>query len=259
MLRIRPVIITVALLAQGACGGLSPLGLSLCELRPDAPECLADADSDLPSDTDAQDDPPPLTFDTALGEPDDTEDPFDPVIAHWTFTTCPDGWDLNWPWECGEPTHGSGPLGATEGSNVLATRLAANYPSNMSWTSAYAASPPITVPSQGATLSFDAWWHFEGLFWGSYVDGWHVAVFPVGELGTVLQTSVPYDTDSLANLHAWSGDASASGWQPITADLSPWANQAIHIRFAMRSDGGIERAGAYVDNVRITAHAPPSR
>ena len=68
--------------------------------------------------------------------------------------------------------------------------------------------------------------------------------------------SVPYDTFAFRGVWTWGGDASGLGWQPVRADLTPYAGQRVRIAFEQATDWAAEEDGAFVDAVRI-AHLPP--
>lgn len=168
------------------------------------------------------------------------------------FETCPGGWTLQSPWECGTPL--SGPLTAPEGFGVLATRLAGDYPRGEDWFNGTATSPAFTVPATGATLSFQAWWRFEFVGSGAWADGWLVAVIPTATpgSGTILTTDIPH-TANLGwprALPAWS--RAQTSWVTMTADLSPWAGQEVQLVFDMFSEStSWPEPGAYIDNIRV--------
>lgn len=134
----------------------------------------------------------------------------------------------NDPWAWGVPT--SGPNGAHSGSNVYATNLGGNYASS---TNAYLAMPPISLAGASqAQLSFWQWYDLESGY--DWADVWVVD-------GAGNQTPVLHQTGS------------SNGWNKRTVDLSPWAGQAILVLFNLVSDGSINRAGWYLDDISILA------
>ncbi len=60
----------------------------------------------------------------------------------------------------------------------------------------------------------------------------------------------------------WGYDSYSPGvtWMPAFVDLTPYAGQSVKIRFRLSADGGEERDGFYVDDIRVlgyTTTAPP--
>ena len=164
-------------------------------------------------------------------------------IGSWDFSSCPDGWVLAGEWQCGAPT--TGPATALSGG-VLATNLTGNYAHNQAWAASHATSPPLWLPAGNIAVELEAWWDFE-----TCCDGWHLAVIDAAGEVTPLEASIPYDRPDLAGQPAW--NAPTGGWVSLSADLSPWQGEEVRLRLAMRSDGSVNRAGVYVDHLRISA------
>lgn len=241
------------MLALGACSSITGPLTPLCT-GDDCDDTAVDArdDTSPPVDTFSADDV--LPQDTSPWSTDDTDaaNP-SPAIYEADFDDCDHGWTLATPWECGAPIpytppsstqSYNGPLSAFSGTGVLATRLAADYPSSRSASSAHATSPAIAIPADGATLSFRLWYRMEA--WStSAPDGFRLLISAEGGPWSILTASHPYDRGSGSSA-AWSGEH--IGWDEVTADLSPWSGQSIQLRFAMFSDSSLEYAGAYIDD-----------
>ncbi|MBX5476836.1 MAG: S8 family serine peptidase [Clostridia bacterium] len=138
----------------------------------------------------------------------------------------------NDPWEWGAPT--SGPGRAFSGSNVWATNLSGNYPNNVD---ASLVSPVIDLAGySSATLQFAHWYSLERNYDSGYVE-----VKPVGANQWTM----------LAQYTAPASGGQPVGWEQPIFDLSAYAGQAIQIRFRMHSDGSVNYAGWYIDDVRV--------
>ena len=163
-------------------------------------------------------------------------------------TSCPAGWTLSTPWECGAPT--SGPSAAFSGSNVIATNLAGDYANNLAWSSSTATSPTISLAGMlTPSLRFKVWYNTEG---GSF-DGWNVKISTDnGSTFALVTTVTPSYGLTIAAQQSWGGDQSAGGWQTYTADLSAYAGQDIVLQFGFRTDGSVTGPGVYIDDVGIS-------
>ena len=145
------------------------------------------------------------------------------------------------PWELGTPT--SGPGAAHEGSNVMATVLAGNYPEWYEPADAYSArllSPAFTVPAAGENPRLRVWQ------WYSFNAG--------PDYGEVQIKVGAGDWQTLAH---YEGNG-AGVWSRPSFDLSAYAGESVRIGFlihavdATNGSGGAETApGWYLDEVEL--------
>lgn len=145
-----------------------------------------------------------------------------------------DGWThggTNDVWQWGTPT--SGPGEAHSGTHLWATNLSGNYPNGAD---AWLMTPVIDLTGMtSAALRFAHWYDLERNY-----DYGHVEVKPVGG-GTWTELARYTDIDF----------GTPSGWQSPILDLTPYAGQAIQIRFRLTSDSSVNYAGWYVDDVIV--------
>ncbi len=155
-------------------------------------------------------------------------------------------------WEWGAPT--SGPGGANSGSNLWATILDGSYPGSSDGTLDV---PVITLAASKpyAMLSFYHWYYFEGNY--THYDAGNVKLSTDGGATWSVITPVGgYDgTASTANAGIPGEPCFAGGdnqfWQQELFDLSPYTGSEVMIRFHMGSDGSVNYAGWYVDDVMV--------
>jgi bacillopeptidase F (M6 metalloprotease family)/subtilisin family serine protease len=134
----------------------------------------------------------------------------------------------NDPWQWGVPT--SGPNGAHSGSNVYATNLSGTYPNGAN---AYLATPPISLAGvTQAQLSFWQWHDLESNY--DWADVWVID-------GAGAQTRLLHQTGT------------SGGWNKRTINLTPWAGQSILVLFNLVTDGSVNRAGWYIDDISLMA------
>jgi hypothetical protein len=162
------------------------------------------------------------------------------------FETCPDGWTLAGDWQCGTPTNMS-PVTPYDGQGVLATQLDGVYHDNQTYPLCYADSPPIDLTkATNPQLSFWAW------EWTYNDDGCNLKISTDG--GTTFQSvtavSPPYGATVFGQM-AWGGNFSAQGWQPYSADLTPWIGNSVILRYDFASDLTNVAPGFYVDDIVI--------
>ncbi|MFO0755565.1 MAG: hypothetical protein U0359_03690 [Byssovorax sp.] len=164
------------------------------------------------------------------------------------FESCPNGWTLSGDWQCGVPMN-VGPAAAHTGMNVIGTQIAGNYNTNQSFDGASATSPPINLSQASKPqISFWAWDHTEG---GSF-DGWKLrASINGGQSFTDVASVTPAYSLMILGKPAWGGDHEAAGWQPYTADLSPYIGHSVLLRFSFRSDGAGVFPGVYIDDIVV--------
>jgi bacillopeptidase F len=131
-------------------------------------------------------------------------------------------------WQLGTPT--SGPGHAYSGSNLWATNLAGSYSSSAN---AWLMSPPVNLTGvTNATLQFAHWYEFETNYDKGYVE---------------ITTNGGSTWTQLGN--AYTGSSGA--FVLPTFDLTPYAGQTVNLRFRMTSDSSINKAGWYIDDVKI--------
>lgn len=152
-------------------------------------------------------------------------------------------------WQWGTPT--SGPGGAHSGSKCWGTNLYSDYPDDAN---AWLDSEPIVLPTGDSTiLSFWHWYEME-----DYYDGGNVKISTSGGgsweiLGSYLD---PYPEDSASSGNegipgepCFTG--SSGGWKEVTFDLGDYAGEEIILRWHFGSDGSINYAGWFIDDVVI--------
>ena len=146
------------------------------------------------------------------------------------FEQNPTGWrsyGTNNSWEWGAPT--SGPGAAASGEKVYATNLAGNYANsaNMSLQ-----MPPIDLPEGNSFLQFKHWYNLERNY-----DFGHVFLSTDGSTWTQVARY-----NDLSN-----------AWVDGEVDLSEYAGQRVYIAFNVTTDGSVQRAGWYLDDVKLSA------
>jgi bacillopeptidase F (M6 metalloprotease family)/subtilisin family serine protease len=130
------------------------------------------------------------------------------------------------PWQWGAPT--SGPMAAHSGQNLYATNLAGNYAAN---TNAYLATPPIYLAdTTTAILQWYEWYDLENNY--DWADVW------------VLDAAG-------GQTLALSRTGTSNGWKARTLDLTPWAGQSILVLFNLDTDGSVQKAGWYLDDIAL--------
>lgn len=143
--------------------------------------------------------------------------------------TEPSGWfhdgDRD-PWEWGTPT--SGPGSAHSGSKLWATKLAGNYPDGAN---ALLALPPLDLT--GTTHPAIEFWH-----WYDLESGWDW-----GDLWVIDQAGDAYLIDSYTG--------ASGGWRKVTVDLSTFAGQRVIFLFNIATDGSVNKAGWYIDDISL--------
>ncbi len=146
-------------------------------------------------------------------------------------------------WARGEPT--TGPPGAYSGNLVWATNPTGNYfPSSRE----YLSLPPLDLTgATNPTLSFRLWI----TTWGGR-DGLSVEVKAPGFGWSPVAPETPaYDgTDAIQNA-AWEEQRYRGDYKLAMVSLAQWAGQQIQVRFAFRTTGSLEAAGAYIDDIGL--------
>ncbi len=129
------------------------------------------------------------------------------------------------PWQIGAPT--SGPGTVPSGRNVAATNLSGPYLPN---TNAYLLMPPIDLSGGPAAVTFKQWYDLEYGF-----DRGEVYASTDGSTWTPLQMY----TGSIAD------------WQNVAVNLNPFAGQRTWLLFNLWTDGSVQQAGWYLDDVQV--------
>lgn len=123
---------------------------------------------------------------------------------------------------------------------------------------------PVPLTSyQHAVLRYQVWWDIE--------PTWDFATVEVSTNGG--STWIPQRTgmtrqgsgrsggEQPANVYGYDSYSPGSSWTEEMVDLTPYAGQSVRVRFRLASDGGVERDGIRVDDVRIdgyTGAVPPA-
>jgi hypothetical protein len=199
----------------------------------------------------------PVSVTVRVAEPtlpsnyDDRTFTFDVVYdAYYTSFegACPAGWTLTGDWQCGVPT-AVGPATAYDGTQCIATQIAANYSHLQTYAGATATSPDIDLSaSPFPTLTFRMWIDTEG---GTH-DGVNLKVSTDGGATfSVVNSVTPAYPLTVAGEPAWGGHQSGLGWQLMQADLSAYVGETIRLRFAFRSDSSSAFPGAYIDDIFV--------
>lgn len=146
------------------------------------------------------------------------------------FESTPAGWQSygdNNTWEWGVPT--SGPGSAFSGDKVYATNLDGTYDSN---SDATLMMPPVQVSDEGSYLQFKHWFELEN----NYDNA---------------QVFISTDQEHWQTLAAYTG--TSDGWQDGEIDLLKYAGQRVFIAFHLQSDVSVQKAGWYLDDVKLSA------
>lgn len=129
-------------------------------------------------------------------------------------------------WEWGKPT--SGPGAAASGEKVYSTNLDGTYESK---TNMSLQMPPIDLPEGASFLQFKHWFDLEKNY-----DYGHVFV----------------STDGTNWTQAARFNETSTGWVNGEVDLSQYAGQRVYIAFNVTSDGSVQKAGWFIDDVKLT-------
>jgi bacillopeptidase F len=146
------------------------------------------------------------------------------------FEANPTGWTSygtknSWQW--GVPT--SGPNSAASGEKVYATNLAGNYDNSANMT---LVMPPIDLPAGDAFLQFENWYDLETNY----------------DYGTVFVSTDQQNWTQLLRVNG-----KTTSWTNQELNLSNYSGQRIYIGFNVTSDGSVQKAGWYLDDVKLSA------
>ncbi len=156
-------------------------------------------------------------------------------------------------WQWGVPT--SGPGAAYSGTKLWATNLAGNYSNNSNSTLTL---PVLNGLASGAKLEFWHWHYFEGTT--TLYDGGNVKVSTNGGGSWTVITPVGgYTGTAYASTPGVGGQPifgrQSEGWARKEFDLSAYAGQNVILRLHFGSDGSLNYAGWYVDDIKVYAPA----
>lgn len=132
-------------------------------------------------------------------------------------------------WAWGTPV--SGPGSAYSGDKVYATNLTDSYEP---LANSYLLAPPIdlTDSPEGAILSFKHWYDLEEEF----------------DVGTLYMATL--DTDyAFVPVAEYTG--TSNGWETQYLDLRDYAGQQVYLQFGLTSDGVVQKAGWYLDDLSL--------
>ncbi len=155
-------------------------------------------------------------------------------------------------WSCGTPSYADGPSSTPSGNKCWGTNLNGEYPANMN---ANLTIGGISLANADyGTLSFKHWYDFE-----NHYDGGAVKISTDGSTWHDLVPNGGYPSDSMGSsfedaVGTTSGYTGTSGdWLDATFDLTPYLGGYVRIRFQAVSDGSIQHAGWYIDDVFVFA------
>ncbi|HWI60459.1 MAG TPA: PKD domain-containing protein, partial [Symbiobacteriaceae bacterium] len=148
----------------------------------------------------------------------------------WTHSGAGDSWQR------GTPT--AGPATVPSGTHVWGTNLAGNYADGAN---ASLVSPPLNLAGlASATLRFAHWYSVE-------------RNYDFGRVEVSADSGASWT--QLAAYTAPGGGGAPVGWENVTLDLSAYAGQTVQVRFRLESDGSVNYAGWYVDDVMVAGSA----
>lgn len=160
------------------------------------------------------------------------------------FETSAHGWIMTGSWQWGVPTDvGPSPY---EGEGVVATNLSGEYPNNAN---DWLITPPIDLRDtslETASLRFYEWYDMEN----NYDKGYVLITNDFGENWTEVRPAIT---------------GSGTQWREAIVNLEDYigSENPVHVAFRFTSDFSVQRAGWYIDNVRLVskdndAPQPPS-
>ena len=157
----------------------------------------------------------------------------------------PAGWSISGTvWQVGVPAYSGGPASCPSAPNCAGTNLTGQYSSSMAWDAHCITTSDISLAGlASATLSFMSWWETEVSF-----DGGRVQVYANGQWGNPATVTPPYNK-TFGSQNCWAFNDKA--WNEHTVDLTPYAGQTIRLRFCFYSDGSVNYAGWYIDDLMI--------
>lgn len=166
------------------------------------------------------------------------------------FETDP-GWTAegDWAWGAPDASYADGPAACAAGVGCYGTNLSGAYSNTTDFGTNYVQAPTMDLSAATGlvTMSFDMWLNVESTY--------DLAVVQVSTDGGTTWTSLgmtsPAYNGPAANPDTWTGEV-ALDWIPASADLSALAGESdVRVRWAVDADGLFNRAGFYLDNVRV--------
>ena len=142
-----------------------------------------------------------------------------------------------------------GPATAAVGTQCLATQIGSNYSDLQTWAGTTATSPDIDLAgAMDPKMTFQMWVDTEG----ATFDGFNLLISTDGGMNyAILEEVMPSYPLTIGGKHAWGGHQSALGWQPVAANLAPYAGQTVRLRFAFQSDSSGNYPGVYIDDILV--------
>jgi len=155
-------------------------------------------------------------------------------------------------WEMGsvDGSYTSGPASCLSPPNCAATRLNGAYDASMAWDSHCIATGDISLSGYtSAQFLFSGWMVGEG----SNYDGGRVQVSSDGGASWQNPATVsPAYNATVGGQSAWV--YTDSMWRTYGINLTPYAGSTIRVRFCWRSDSYVQRAGWYIDDLKVLAY-----
>ncbi|UCC81289.1 MAG: immune inhibitor A [Candidatus Zixiibacteriota bacterium] len=150
-------------------------------------------------------------------------------------------------WQWGHPTFG--PPGAYYGVNVWGTNLSGQYPLNCN---DYLVSVPHMIHSPGAYFEYYQWFDLE-----SGWDGGNVSISTNGGSSwTLIHPVGGYPDPDVSALGGPGYTGMSGGWVRAEFTLSDYVGSTVLFRWRFASDGYINAAGWYIDDVVIRNNIP---
>ncbi|OQY30011.1 MAG: hypothetical protein B6244_01760 [Candidatus Cloacimonetes bacterium 4572_55] len=153
-------------------------------------------------------------------------------------------------WAWGENVSDHGPSQAPSGVNLWGTGLSENYPNSAD---IYLLTSFLYLADfDSVRLSFDHWYDFEGTSTRGF-DGGNVAVSQdAGQNWTVIDPDAGYGDSGIPPLDQEPGfSGNSEGWIHSLFNLDAYQDGSLMIRFRMASDGGVNKAGWFIDNLEV--------
>ena len=155
-------------------------------------------------------------------------------------------------WEMGsvDGSYTSGPASCLSPPNCAATRLNGAYDASMAWDSHCIATGDISLSGYtSAQFLFSGWMVGEGSNYG----GGRVQVSSDGGASWQNPATVsPAYNATVGGQSAWV--YTDSMWRTYGINLTPYAGSTIRVRFCWRSDSYVQRAGWYIDDLKVLAY-----
>lgn len=157
-------------------------------------------------------------------------------------------------WQVGVPS--SGPEEAHGGSNVAATILDGDYPSNCKDLFYY--DMALKIPDKGVPeISFYAWVDIDGSAYAPYTDYAEVLIKQEDDVwgavtGLYLSADSPSMLTALDTTRTKITKRAKEQYYKFSGDLSAYKGKKVHIGFRFVSNGSAEASGFYLDDIKIS-------